>query len=65
MSTDTPSSSSVRATCRAIVVTGTPRMPLNLTTNNTLMGQLRGDYTYYSFEDTDTNGVMLGVGYKF
>ncbi|HCE24554.1 MAG TPA: porin family protein, partial [Hyphomonas sp.] len=24
-----------------------------------------GDYTYYSFEDTDTNGVMLGVGYKF
>ena len=27
--------------------------------------QLRGDYTYYSFEDTDTNGVMLGVGYKF
>ncbi|KCZ87741.1 MULTISPECIES: outer membrane protein [Hyphomonas] len=26
---------------------------------------LKGDYTYYSFEDTDTNGVMLGVGYKF
>ena len=26
---------------------------------------LKGDYTYYSFEDTDTNGVMVGVGYKF
>ena len=26
---------------------------------------LKGDYTYYSFEDTDTNGIMLGVGYKF
>lgn len=26
---------------------------------------LKGDYTYYSFEDTDTDGVMLGVGYKF
>ncbi len=26
---------------------------------------LKGDYTYYAFEDTDTNGVMLGVGYKF
>ncbi len=27
--------------------------------------ELRGDYTYYSFEETDTNGVMLGLGYKF
>jgi len=27
--------------------------------------ELRGDYTYYSFEDADTNGAMLGVGYKF
>ncbi|MAK62746.1 MAG: cell envelope biogenesis protein OmpA [Ponticaulis sp.] len=26
---------------------------------------LKGDYTYYSFEDTDTDGVMLGAGYKF
>ena len=26
---------------------------------------VKGDYTYYSFEDTDTNGVMVGVGYKF
>lgn len=26
---------------------------------------LKGDYTYYSFEDTDTSGVMLGIGYKF
>ena len=27
--------------------------------------ELRGDYTYYSFEDADTNGAMVGVGYKF
>lgn len=27
--------------------------------------ELRGDYTYYSFEDTDTNGFSIGVGYKF
>lgn len=27
--------------------------------------ELRGDYTYYSFDSTDTNGVMLGLGYKF
>ena len=26
---------------------------------------LKGDYTYYSFDSTDTSGVMLGVGYKF
>ncbi len=26
---------------------------------------LKGDYTYYSFDNTDTSGVMLGVGYKF
>ena len=26
---------------------------------------VKGDYTYYSFEDTDTDGVMLGVGYQF
>ena len=26
---------------------------------------LKGDYTYYSFEETDTDGVMLGVGYQF
>lgn len=27
--------------------------------------QLRGDYTYYSFEDTDTNAATIAVGYKF
>ncbi len=27
--------------------------------------ELRGDYTYYPFDSTDTNGVMLGLGYKF
>ncbi len=26
---------------------------------------LKGDYTYYSFDSTDTSGVMLGVGFKF
>ncbi len=26
---------------------------------------LKGDYTYYSFDSTDTSGVMLGVGLKF
>jgi outer membrane immunogenic protein len=26
---------------------------------------LKGDYTYYSFDNTDTSGVMLGLGYKF
>ena len=26
---------------------------------------IKGDYTYYSFEDTDTDGVMIGAGYKF
>jgi outer membrane immunogenic protein len=26
---------------------------------------LKGDYTYYSFDNTDTSGVMLGVGLKF
>lgn len=26
---------------------------------------LKGDYTYYSFDTTDTSGVMLGLGYKF
>jgi outer membrane immunogenic protein len=26
---------------------------------------LKGDYTYYSFDSTDTSGVMLGLGYKF
>ena len=26
---------------------------------------LKGDYTYYDFEDTETSGVMVGVGYKF
>ena len=26
---------------------------------------VKGDYTYYSFEDADTDGVMLGAGYKF
>lgn len=26
---------------------------------------LRGDYAYYNLEDTDTNGAMLSVGYKF
>jgi len=26
---------------------------------------LKGDYTYYSFDHTDTSGVLLGVGYKF
>jgi outer membrane immunogenic protein len=27
--------------------------------------QLRGDYTYYSFDDTDTNAATIAVGYKF
>ncbi|MEQ9436628.1 porin family protein [Hyphomonas sp.] len=27
--------------------------------------QLRGDYTYYSFEDTDTNAATIAVGYTF
>jgi len=27
--------------------------------------QLRGGYTYYSFEDTDTNAATIAVGYKF
>ena len=26
---------------------------------------LKGDYTHYEFDSTDTSGVMLGVGYKF
>lgn len=26
---------------------------------------LKGDYTYYSFDNTDTSGAMLGVGWKF
>jgi opacity protein-like surface antigen len=26
---------------------------------------VKGDYTYYSFEDADTDGVMIGAGYKF
>jgi outer membrane immunogenic protein len=26
---------------------------------------LKGDYTYYSFDNTDTSGAMLGVGFKF
>ncbi len=26
---------------------------------------VKGDYTYYAFENTDTNGVMIGAGYKF
>ncbi|MFC6197297.1 porin family protein [Ponticaulis profundi] len=25
----------------------------------------KADYTYYSFEETDTDGVMVGLGYKF
>ena len=27
--------------------------------------ELRGDYTWYGFGDTDTHGAMVGVGYKF
>lgn len=27
--------------------------------------ELRGDYTYYDFEDTDTNGFTMALGYKF
>lgn len=27
--------------------------------------QVRGDYTYYAFDNTDTNGLTVGVGYKF
>jgi opacity protein-like surface antigen len=26
---------------------------------------LKGDYTYYSFDNTDTSGAMLGVGWQF
>ncbi len=26
---------------------------------------LKGDYTYYSFDSTDTSGAMVGVGLKF
>lgn len=26
---------------------------------------VKGDYTHYEFDSTDTSGVMLGVGYKF
>lgn len=26
---------------------------------------LKGDYTYYSFDNTDTSGAMVGVGLKF
>jgi outer membrane immunogenic protein len=26
---------------------------------------LKGDYTYYSFDNTDTSGAMLGIGFKF
>ncbi|WP_291202489.1 porin family protein [Hyphomonas sp.] len=26
---------------------------------------LKGDYTYYSFDSTDTSGVMLGIGFKY
>ena len=26
---------------------------------------VKGDYTYYDFDETDTEGVMVGVGYKF
>lgn len=26
---------------------------------------LKGDYTYYSFDNTDTSGAMLGIGWKF
>lgn len=26
---------------------------------------LKGDYTYYSFDDANTDGVMLGIGYNF
>ena len=42
-----------------------PAVGAGVTYDLTENWQLRGDYTYYSFEDTDTNGVMLGVGYKF
>lgn len=27
--------------------------------------QLRGDYTWYGFGDTDTHAAMIGAGYKF
>lgn len=27
--------------------------------------ELRGDYTYYAFDNTDSNGLTVGVGYKF
>ena len=26
---------------------------------------LKGDYTYYAFDNTDTSGAMLGIGLKF
>jgi outer membrane immunogenic protein len=26
---------------------------------------IKGDYTYYSFDTTDTSGAMLGLGYRF
>ena len=42
-----------------------PAIGAGLTYDLTENWRLRGDYTYYSFEDADTNGVMLGVGYKF
>lgn len=36
-------------------------MSYNMTEN----WELRGDYTYYAFDNTDTNGLTIGAGYKF
>lgn len=42
-----------------------PAVGAGLTYDLTDDWYIKGDYTYYSFEDTDTDGVMIGAGYKF
>ena len=42
-----------------------PALGAGLTYDLTDSWQLRGDYTYYDFEDTDTGAATIAVGYKF
>ena len=42
-----------------------PALGAGLTYDLTDNWQLRGDYTYYDFEDTDTGAATIAVGYKF
>jgi len=42
-----------------------PALGAGLSYDLTDSWQLRGDYTYYDFEDTDTGAATIAVGYKF